>query len=218
LIGTRSNRTVYMPVNVEDGIVIGNIEQKYDPKNFIVRKLMDGFFSAFDGLMERTDASSVYEAGCGEGHLSRHIADRGVSVKASDFSSKVIETARALNTGYNINFEVKSVYDLQSENDPVDLVVCCEVLEHIDEPERGLRALQKLTSSWCIVSVPREPVWRILNMARGKYIGDMGNTPGHLNHWSSKSFILLVGQYFEVVEIRKPLPWTMLLCRSFASK
>jgi len=61
--------------------------------------------------------------------------------------------------------------------------------------------------------VPREPIWRILNIARGKYIGDLGNTPGHVNHWSRRGFIDLLSRRFDVVEVRSPLPWTMALCR-----
>jgi hypothetical protein len=40
-----------------------------------------------------------------------------------------------------------------------------------------------------LVSVPREPLWRMLNMARGAYWPALGNTPGHLNHWSRRSFV-----------------------------
>ena len=36
--------------------------------------------------------------------------------------------------------------------------------------------------------MPREPLWRGLNMARGAYLKDLGNTPGHVNHWSKRSF------------------------------
>lgn len=54
---------------------------------------------------------------------------------------------------------------------------------------------------------------RLLNMARGKYIGDFGNTPGHIQHWGKKHFVKFVSGQFEVVETRSPLPWTMLLCR-----
>ncbi len=46
-----------------------------------------------------------------------------------------------------------------------------------------------------LVSVPREPLWRGLNMARGAYIKDLGNTPGHLNHWSRKAFVELLGRH-----------------------
>ena len=65
-----------------------------------------------------------------------------------------------------------------------------------------------------LVSVPREPLWRGLNMARGAYLKELGNTPGHLNHWSKRSFVRLLSRYGTVVEARSPFPWTMLLVRS----
>jgi hypothetical protein len=63
------------------------------------------------------------------------------------------------------------------------------------------------------VSVPREPLWRALNVARGAYLAQLGNTPGHVNHWSKRAFVSLLGRYGEVVEARSPFPWTMLLVR-----
>ncbi len=42
---------------------------------------------------------------------------------------------------------------------------------------------------------------------------ELGNTPGHLNHWSRRSFADLLGRHGEVVELRSPLPWTMALVR-----
>jgi len=62
--------------------------------------------------------------------------------------------------------------------------------------------------------VPREPIWRALNLARGKYVRDLGNTPGHLGHWSRRGFLELLGGRLEVVAVRTPLPWTMALCRA----
>jgi 2-polyprenyl-3-methyl-5-hydroxy-6-metoxy-1,4-benzoquinol methylase len=93
-------------------------------------------------------------------------------------------------------------------------MICCEVLEHLDEPHTALKALQKVVSNHIIMSVPREPLWRFLNLIRGKYILSAGNTPGHVQHWSRTAFLELVSQYFDVIEIRSPLPWVMVLCRS----
>jgi 2-polyprenyl-3-methyl-5-hydroxy-6-metoxy-1,4-benzoquinol methylase len=93
------------------------------------------------------------------------------------------------------------------------MVVCCEVLEHLDDPERALRALALLNTEYYVFSVPREPIWRVLNFMRGKYLGQLGNTPGHLQHWSATSFQKLISRYFDIDERRFPLPWTMLLCR-----
>ena len=51
-------------------------------------------------------------------------------------------------------------------------------------------------------------------MARGAYIKDLGNTPGHLNHWSRKAFVELLVAHGTVEEIRSPFPWTMLLVKA----
>ena len=57
-----------------------------------------------------------------------------------------------------------------------------------------------------LVSVPREPLWRALNMARGAYVRELGNTPGHVNHWSRRGFAALLSRYGEVVEIALAVP------------
>jgi hypothetical protein len=92
-------------------------------------------------------------------------------------------------------------------------MICCEVLEHLEEPRLALEKIRQLGPEFAIFSVPREPLWRITNMARFKYLSDLGNTPGHLQHWSKKGFITMIDACFEVVEIRSPYPWTMLLCK-----
>jgi len=109
-------------------------------------------------------------------------------------------------------FITRSIYDLDPQEDRADLVVCCEVLEHLEDPEKALQVLRSISGTRLILSVPLEPVWRMLNMARGKYWNEWGNTPGHIQHWSRQEFIGLVEKYFRVIEVRSPLPWTMVLC------
>jgi ubiquinone/menaquinone biosynthesis C-methylase UbiE len=94
-----------------------------------------------------------------------------------------------------------------------DLVAATEVLEHVLDPERALSEMARVAGGHLLVSVPHEPLWRALNMARGAYLRDLGNTPGHLNHWSRRSFVATLAGYGDVVEVRSPFPWTMLLAR-----
>jgi len=200
----------------EEGIVIGNTYDKYGSKNPIVRRIMTGFSGALSSLVTHAKPRSIHEVGCGEGYWVRLWNIQGIAARGSDFSEKVIELARENSKEGHLSeeaFFVRSIYDLEQGRDSADLLVCCEVLEHVENPEAGLAALQRAASNYVIVSVPREPIWRVLNMIRGKYWGQLGNTPGHLNHWSSRSFIRLVSRYFDIVEVKKPLPWTMLLCR-----
>jgi hypothetical protein len=127
----------------------------------------------------------------------------------------VIEEARrrAAAAGVEIEFETRPLEALGPDPDGAELVICCEVLEHLDDPERALDVLAELARPWLIASVPREPLWRALNLLRLSYVRDLGNTPGHLNHWSERGFVRFLTRRFEVVEVVNPLPWTMALCR-----
>ncbi len=200
---------------IEKGIVAGNFYNKYETRNPISRYLMDGFYRSVTELVSLTNVTDVHEVGCGEGYLSVILADENKRVRASDFSRSVIEKAKDISkqAGKAIPFQIASVYDLTPEKDSAELIVCCEVLEHLEDPQSALQVLSSLANPYLLVSVPREPLWRILNMARFKYIGNLGNTPGHVQHWSRKSFLDMLKGEFEVIKVLSPLPWTMALCR-----
>lgn len=201
----------------EDGIVVGNAYDKYGSRNPVVKWMMGGFETALSELVSKVSPKSIHEIGCGEGYWVLRWNEQGVAARGCDFSTHVIEIARENAVGRGLPpslFEACSIYDLEAGRDSADLVVCCEVLEHLEHPEAGLHALQRVAEKHLIVSVPREPLWCALNLARGKYVADRGNTPGHIQHWSKCNFIHMVSKYFEVVEVKSPLPWTMLLCRS----
>lgn len=200
----------------EDGIVIGNTFDKYGSNNPVVKWMMNGFERALSGLIAQARPASIHEIGCGEGYWVLRWNEQGIAARGCDFSAAVIDIARENSQSRGLPptlFRPRSIYDLCAGDDSADLVVCCEVLEHLENPEAGLKALQGVVERYLIISVPREPLWCALNLARGKYLSRWGNTPGHLQHWSEKGFIELVSRYFEVVEVRRPLPWTMLLCR-----
>jgi len=194
--------------------VAGNYYNKYESQNPIAQWLTGNFKFNLLELIARTNARDIHELGCGEGYLSVYINDqiRPDSFRASDFSGEIIETAKLMHGGQGIEFSQGSIYDITAE-DCAQLMVCCEVLEHLEEPELALQKIQALAPEFAVFSVPREPLWRITNMARFKYLSDLGNTPGHLQHWSKHGFIKMISRYFEIIEIRSPYPWTMLLCR-----
>ena len=96
-------------------------------------------------------------------------------------------------------------------DDAFDLVMAIEVFEHLPDPAAALAELARVCSGSLIASVPFEPIWRIGNMARARYLRDLGNTPGHINHWTNRGFAKLVGTRFDVVDTANPMPWTMVL-------
>jgi 2-polyprenyl-3-methyl-5-hydroxy-6-metoxy-1,4-benzoquinol methylase len=179
---------------------------------------MRGFEAALAALVDRSGASTIHEIGCGEGRWTIDWASAGKSARGSDFSEQVIALARAnaetAGLAREVEFRVASIYDLTPATDAAELVVCCEVLEHLEDPKRALSVLRSLARPWLLASVPREPIWSAMNMARGKYLASWGNTPGHVQKWSAAAFARFVSSDFDIVEIKLPLPWTMLLAKA----
>ena len=203
---------------IEYGVVVGNTYDKYGSSNPVVKWMVKNFLTAFDELVGQTSPQTIFEAGCGEGHLtSRLIRNTEGRIEALDISESVIEEAKERIEGIpgaeNVNFYQGDFLEMEGVISPSDLVVCCEVLEHLEDPQLGLDLLAKTTKSHAILSVPREPLWRGLNMARLSYLSDFGNTPGHLNHWSKREFLEFVSSRFSVVDCRTPVPWTFVLCQ-----
>jgi 2-polyprenyl-3-methyl-5-hydroxy-6-metoxy-1,4-benzoquinol methylase len=199
---------------VTEGVVAGNPYDKYGTRNPIARRLMAGFLRGLDSLLDRIlDPRAVLEVGCGEGHISARLAARfpAAELLATDFSPEILAVARAAHPG--LRFEPLSVYDAPALGRRFDLAVACEVFEHLESPAEALEALRAVSREWLLLTVPREPVWRMLNMARGRYLSRLGNSHGHIQHWSRAGFIAFLERQVEVVAWRAPLPWTQVLCR-----
>lgn len=194
----------------------GNFYDKYRTRNPVAKWLMSGFLNAFDALRSLSvDVGGALEIGCGEGELTMRIARDGVAIQGCDIAPDAIDEARKRSSaaGLTIPFSVCDIAAARKRFAPCDLVVCCEVMEHLEDPIAALEVLDTLSTKYVLVSVPREPIWRILNLARLRYIGTLGNTPGHVQHWSRRRFLRLLESRFDVLAVRTPLPWTMALCR-----
>lgn len=185
---------------------------KYTKPSLPARVLLEGFFGAVEELIAVAAPSSVLEVGCGEGFSTRRYRlalPPSTTLEACDVEDRLVEAARARNPGVPV--EKASIYELPHKSASFDLVIATEVLEHLDDPARGLAELVRVSKKNVLVSVPREPMWRALNLARGKYATALGNTPGHIQHWSRRGFMRFVEEQARVVEVRAPVPWTILL-------
>jgi 2-polyprenyl-3-methyl-5-hydroxy-6-metoxy-1,4-benzoquinol methylase len=198
----------------------GNTFDKYGSADAIVRRLMARFVRDADDLVARAagpaSIESLLDVGCGEGVLTERWAARldparVVGVDLDDPSLRTEWDGRAGRE--NLRFAAMRAEHLRFCDDAFELVAATEVLEHLPDPGAALAEMARVAARWLLVSVPREPLWRALNLARGAYVGALGNTPGHLNHWTPAAFRRLVGGYGEIVDARAPLPWTMLLVR-----
>jgi 2-polyprenyl-3-methyl-5-hydroxy-6-metoxy-1,4-benzoquinol methylase len=199
----------------EDGIVTGNTYDKYGSTNPLVRRLMGGFERTLEELFARADPDSVLDVGCGEGVLvhqwAQSLPDK--RIVGIDLEEDSIQAGWAERQAPNLEYRVMQAENLPFAADEFDLACAIEVLEHVPDPAHTVAEMARCAERHLLVSVPREPLWRLLNMARGAYIRQLGNTPGHLNHWSRRSFTQLLSRHGDVVEVRSPFPWTMLLVR-----
>lgn len=194
------------------GNIVGNVYDKYGTTNPIARRLMKGFLDAVTGLYRSEAPTTVLEVGCGEGRLADTLLRTGT--RAKTFEACDLELDRiAPGLDPAIEFREASIYELPHDDSSFDLVVCCEVLEHLEHPADGLAELARVARRGVLLSVPWEPVWSVLNMARGKYWSDLGNTPGHIQRFSRSAFLDLVGTALEIRAVRRPIPWTVVLAQ-----
>ena len=193
----------------------GNTYDKYGSGNPVVKRLMAGFHADLDELFALAAPASVLDVGCGEGVLTVEWAERlgdgrivGIDLDDPKLAREWEQRRRP-----NLEFRVEEATALSFGDDEFEIAAAIEVLEQVPEPEATLAEMARVARSHLLVSVPREPMWRGLNVARAAYLRDLGNTPGHVNHWSKRSFTELLGRYGTVEQARSPFPWTMLLVR-----
>ncbi len=193
----------------------GNTFDKYGSTNPAVRRLMAGFEGTLAELFDQAAPESVLDVGCGEGVLTYRWAEQlgARPVLGIDLPDPKLEVEWSTRRRPNLEFRAIAADDLPFPDRSFDLAAAIEVLEHVPDPERTLAEMARVAARHVLVSVPREPLWRMLNVARGAYVRDLGNTPGHVNHWSKQSFVRMAARHGEVVEARSPFPWTMLLVR-----
>jgi ubiquinone/menaquinone biosynthesis C-methylase UbiE len=197
---------------VSTSVPTGNSYDKYRSKNPIERRLMRGFFAALSQALPGEHPATVLEVGVGEGEISATL--RSLYPDAHIVGIDLHDDALAagwLERGFvGVHADMAR---LPFSPLAFDLVMAIEVLEHVEDPVAALAELVRVSRGRVVLSVPREPIWRLANMARGKYLTNLGNTPGHIQHWSRRSFAELVGSRLEVVSVSSPFPWTMIEAR-----
>ena len=197
-----------------EGTVTGNTYDKYGSTNPVVKRLMAGFERTLEELFTRAAPASLLDVGCGEGVLTHQWAARvSGPVVGLDLDDPLLHEAWKGRMHPNLEYRVLKAENMPFADAEFEVSTAIEVLEHVPDPEHTVAEMARVAQRWLLVSVPREPLWRGLNMARGAYWKDLGNTPGHVNHWSKRSFVQLLSRHGKVVEARSPFPWTMLLVR-----
>lgn len=185
---------------------------KFQTGNPVVRRLIDRFYVVVESTISGLNPSSVLDAGCGEGESLERLApllpDRRVGVDlltdSLAFASQRIPDAE---------FMSANLLDLPFGEKEFDLVLCLEVLEHLDEPQAGLAELARVAARDIVISVPHEPWFRLGSFVRGKYVKTLGNHPEHVNHWNPRSLRKFLSDQVQVISIAGSMPWLIAHCR-----
>lgn len=194
------------------GVVIGNHTNKYVAKNPAIRFLTERWVARLDGFLDRIGTSDAppkrpLEVGAGEGVISMRLYDRFGEATAIDLPDSGLRAEWKTRVGPR--YLHADAEKLPFRDKEFDLTVCVEVLEHLVDPHKGLQELARVTSKHLLVSVPREPIFRSCNLITGRYVKSLGNTPGHFNHWSTRSFTRFLSEVGTVRAVSKPFPWTV---------
>ena len=213
--GTPPVRVV--PSSTQPGVnevtnVAGNFYDKHGSSNPIVKRLMARFHTDVTTALQDLPHGSVLDVGCGEGVSTRALAKRLEShFVGVDLELPVLHHAKeSVPDGLVC---AASIYELPFPSGSFDTCLATEVLEHLDDPARALHELARVARFGLVVTVPREPWWRLGNMLRGAYLGSWGNTPGHIQHWSYRSFTRFLTAEFDEVEATTSAMWNLGVIR-----
>lgn len=107
-----------------------------------------------------------------------------------------------------------SIYEIPFPNNSFDLVICTEVLEHLETPSLAIEEVKRVSRRNILISVPNEPFFMLGNFLRGKNMGKLGNDPEHINHWTVFSFAsFLKKQGLKKISVKFPFPWILIFCK-----
>lgn len=187
---------------------------KHAKGNFFQKFLINNFYQTLESVIKPVKPVKILDVGSGEGftlvRLSR--CKIGKILEGVDYSEDALKLGRKMYP--NINLKQGDIYKLPYRDNSFDLLICTEVLEHLQNPQKAIAELKRVTSKYVVFSVPNEPFFTLANFLRGKYLKTFGNHPEHINHWVNggfKKFLRKNG--FRISAARTPFPWTMVLGR-----
>lgn len=188
--------------------------QKYRNKNPVQRMLIRRFVTKLHAMfVAACPVKRVLEIGVGQGFLSGYLSERFVDV---DFVGVDLngDDLRHLRKNFpRIEAHEGNAFDLSFLDRTFDLVICAEVLEHLETPATALAQISRFEPKHVILTVPHEPWFMLSNLARGKNITRFGNDIEHINHYTTRSFQKLVQTRFELCELTTSYPWILALAR-----
>lgn len=178
----------------------------------MTRALLTRFLRRIDASITSIGPRSILDVGCGEGVVTERLARlTGVATVGVDLGDEAMRDEWGSRERGLLTFATASAYSLPFDDSSFDCVCALEVLEHLERPRDALAEMTRVADRALLLSVPREPLWRAAHLLAGRDVRQRGNTPGHINHWSSRAFRRLASEHGVVRELERPFPWTVVV-------
>ncbi|MFT7465283.1 MAG: ubiquinone/menaquinone biosynthesis C-methylase UbiE [Pseudohongiellaceae bacterium] len=105
-------------------------------------------------LLPKRVAGPLLDSGCGDGALSVFTREQTGAEYAVGLDLSVRRAQRAQGDKPAVHFLSGSIYELPFPDDHFELVLCTDLLEHLDEPQRAFDELVRVSSKHVLISVP----------------------------------------------------------------
>lgn len=134
----------------------------YNADNPFLRYITRERYLRLMEYIKEVQPSSILDAGCGDGVLTHLIenSDLDTEVVGLDITSSKVKNA--VEKTRDVEYVIGDARNLPFEDNSFDLVVCTEVLEHIDVYEIALDELVRISSDDIIITVPNAFSWKLL--------------------------------------------------------
>lgn len=186
--------------------------KKYRNENPVQRALIRRFVTSLHDLfIEAGPVTSVLEVGVGEGFISGYLSEKFPAIKFTGVDLSEGDIGKLRRHFPRVEAHQGSAYELGALPGGYDLIICAEVLEHLDTPQRALDQMLAHRPRRLVLSVPHEPFFMLSNLARGKNVTRLGNDPEHVNHWGTGSFRAMLEARFAVLRLTTSYPWILAL-------
>lgn len=118
----------------------------YDLGQALNYKVLKGFEKATEKLVP--EGALVLDTAAGTGRLTFAAAKKAERVICTDLSMPMLREARKKAAKYkvsNVEFEVRDIFNLKDNDETYDVVMAGNVLHLLDEPEKALAELWRVT-------------------------------------------------------------------------
>ena len=96
----------------------------------------------------------ILDAGCGDGALSRDVLSNSSATGAVGMDLSIRRALRGGRDVQDVKFTSGSIYDIPFADNTFPLVLCTDLLEHLDDPARAFSELVRVSSKHVLISVP----------------------------------------------------------------